>query len=126
MEGFAAVVRGVVMTALDDERRGEPLAPLAPHALRAAYWKSAREGLDGDAIDLAESHASVPAIDLLGGLVDRIRPALQQVGDYEQRAGTFGSQPTKTHEAREGHAGAPFCRIYCGTNIPVKSAWRKA
>ena len=80
---FAALVRGVVMTTLDDERRGEPLAPLAPHALRAAYWKSAREGLDGDAIDLAESHASVPAVDLLGGLVDRVRPALQQVGDYE-------------------------------------------
>ena len=80
---FAALVRGVVMTALDDERRGETLAPLAPHALRAAYWKSAREGLDGDAIDLAESHASVPAIDLLGGLVERIRPALEQVGDYE-------------------------------------------
>ncbi len=79
---FAALVRGCVMTALDDEARGEPLAPLAPHALRAAYWKSAREGLDGDAIDLTESHASLPAVDLLGGLVERIRPALDALGDY--------------------------------------------
>ncbi len=80
---LAALVRGTVMTALEDERRGETVAPLAPHALRAAYWKSAREGLDGHAIDLTESHASVPAVDLLDGLVDRIRPALEAVGDYD-------------------------------------------
>ena len=71
------------MTALDDERRGEPIAPLAPHALRAAYWMSAREGLDGNAIDLTESHAAVPAVDLLDRLTDRIRPALDAVGDYD-------------------------------------------
>lgn len=80
---LAALVRGCVMTALDDEQRGEAVTPLAPHALRAAYWKSAREGLDGDAIDLTESHASVPAVELLDGLVDRIRPALDAVGDYD-------------------------------------------
>ena len=80
---FAALVRGCVMTALDDERHGEPIAPLAPHALRAAYWMAAREGLDGNAIDLTESHAAVPAVDLLDRLTDRIRPALDAVGDYE-------------------------------------------
>ena len=80
---LAALVRGAVMTALEAEQRGESLAPLAPHALRAAYWKSARYGLDGDAIDLTGSHASVPAVELLHGLVDRIRPALETVGDYD-------------------------------------------
>jgi glutamate---cysteine ligase / carboxylate-amine ligase len=80
---LAALVRGCVMTALDDERRGETLAPLAPHALRAAYWKAARYGLDGEGIDLTDSHASMPAVDLLGGLVDHIRPALEAVGDYD-------------------------------------------
>jgi carboxylate-amine ligase len=71
------------MTALDDERRGEPSPPLTPHALKAAYWKSARDGLDGQAIDLLESHAPVPARELLGHLVERIRPALEAVGDYD-------------------------------------------
>ena len=71
------------MTALEAEQRGESLAPLAPYALRAAYWKSARDGLDGHAIDLTESHASVPALDLLNGLVDHVRPALEAVGDYD-------------------------------------------
>ena len=80
---LAALIRGCVMTALDAEQRGESVPPLAPHALRAAYWKSARDGLDGHAIDMTESHASVPAVDLLNGLVDRIRPALEAVGDHD-------------------------------------------
>jgi carboxylate-amine ligase len=80
---LAALVRGCVMTAMDAEERGESLAPPAPYSLRAAYWKSARYGLDGDAIDLTERHASVPAVDLLGGLVEHIRPALDAVGDYD-------------------------------------------
>ena len=80
---LATLIRAAVMTALAAEQRGESLAPLAPHALRAAYWKSARYGLDGQAIDLTESHASVPAVTLLNGLVDQVRPALEAVGDYD-------------------------------------------
>ncbi|OBA98613.1 carboxylate--amine ligase [Mycobacteriaceae bacterium 1482268.1] len=80
---LAALIRGCVMTALDAEKRDEGLAPLSPYALRAAYWKSARDGLGGDAIDLTESHASMPAAELLGRLVEHIRPALEDVGDYD-------------------------------------------
>jgi glutamate---cysteine ligase / carboxylate-amine ligase len=80
---LATLIRASVMTALDDERRGEPTPPLTPHALKAAYWKSARDGLDGKAIDLLESHAPVPARKLLQRLVDHVRPALEDVGDYK-------------------------------------------
>lgn len=80
---LAALVRAAVMTALEAERRKESLAPLANYALAAAYWKSARDGLDGHAVDLTESHASVPALQLLDGLVEHIRPALEAVGDYD-------------------------------------------
>jgi carboxylate-amine ligase len=79
---LATLIRACVMTALDDERRGEPTPPLTPHALKAAYWKSARDGLDGKAIDLFESHAAVPARELLERLVEHVRPALESVGDY--------------------------------------------
>ncbi len=79
---FAALVRGCVMTALDDERRGEPLVPLAPHALKAAYWKAARDGVDGEGVDL-ENHGAAPVQMLLGNLVERVRPALEAAGDYE-------------------------------------------
>ena len=80
---LAALIRGSVMTALDDERRGEPTTPLSPYALKAAYWKSARDGLDGKAIDLLESHAPVPTRKLLRRMVDHVRPALEDVGDYK-------------------------------------------
>jgi glutamate---cysteine ligase / carboxylate-amine ligase len=80
---LAALTRATVMTALDDERRGEPSPPLAPHALKAAYWKSARDGLDGDAVDLLESHECISARTLLGRLAEHVRPALEATGDCD-------------------------------------------
>jgi carboxylate-amine ligase len=80
---MAALIRGAVMTALDDERRGQQMPPLSPHALRAAYWKSARDGLDGEALDLTESHERAPARMVLGRMVSYVRPALEAVGDYD-------------------------------------------
>jgi carboxylate-amine ligase len=80
---LATLIRASVMTALDDERCREPTPPLTPHALKAAYWKSARDGLDGQGIDLLESHATVPARKLLAHMVDHVRPALEAVGDYD-------------------------------------------
>ncbi|MDG4665770.1 glutamate--cysteine ligase [Mycobacterium sp. 236(2023)] len=79
---FAALVRGCVMTVLDDDRRGTPVLPLAPHALKAAYWKAARDGLDGDGVDL-ENHAAAPALMILRNLVERVRPALEAAGDHD-------------------------------------------
>jgi carboxylate-amine ligase len=84
---LAALARAAVMTALDDERRGAPIPPLSPHALRAAYWKAARDGLDGEALDLIESHESAPARTLLSRMVEHVRPALEAVGDYDLVAG---------------------------------------
>lgn len=80
---LTALTRAAVMTAMDDERRGQPTPPLSPHALKAAYWKAARDGLDGDAVDLLESHERVPALALLNRLVDHVRPALEHTGDYD-------------------------------------------
>ncbi|WP_102143321.1 glutamate--cysteine ligase 2 [Mycobacterium hubeiense] len=80
---LATLIRAAVMTALEAERDGEGTPRLAPHALKAAYWKSARDGLDGEAIDLVQTHASAPTRALLSGFVDHVRPALEALGDYE-------------------------------------------
>jgi carboxylate-amine ligase len=80
---LACLVRVLVMTALDDEARGEPGIPLTPHALKAAYWRAARDGLAGSAIDLTGSHALVSVVDLLEALLERVTPALNAVGDYD-------------------------------------------
>jgi carboxylate-amine ligase len=93
---LATLIRASVMTALDDERRHVDLPRIAPYALKAAYWKSARQGLDGQAVDLVESHASVPAQDLLLRLVEHVRPALHVIGDYDM---------VRTELARIGEQG---------------------
>jgi carboxylate-amine ligase len=78
---LATLVRAAVMTAIDDEQSGAPVLPLTSHALKAAYWKAARDGLEGLSIDLADTHAPLPATRLLSNLVDRVEPALKAVGD---------------------------------------------
>ncbi|GAC1636173.1 MAG: glutamate--cysteine ligase [Mycobacterium sp.] len=80
---LATLIRASVMTALDDERHAVPTIPIAPHALKAAYWKSAHDGLDGQAVDLLESHVPVSARILLERLVDHVSAALDAVGDYD-------------------------------------------
>ncbi len=80
---LASLIRALVMTALEDEARGAPMLPLTSHALNVAYWKAARDGLGGSAIDLLDSHALVPVAQLLEGLLDRVTPALVAVGDYD-------------------------------------------
>lgn len=79
---FAALVRGCVMTALDEEKRGEPVLALPPYALKAAYWKAARDGLDGDGVDL-ENHSAATMLELIARLVEHVRPALELAGDHE-------------------------------------------
>lgn len=80
---YASLVRALVMTVVEDDRAGQPIQPVASHVLHAAYWTAARYGLEGRLVDLADSHALVPAPDLLDALVDRLRPALSALGDYD-------------------------------------------
>ncbi len=81
----ATLTRAAVMTALAEEQRGEPVPDIRAHELAAAYWSSARYGLDGPAVDpfSAGGDHTGPAVDLLGALIDRVAPALRTVGDYE-------------------------------------------
>jgi glutamate---cysteine ligase / carboxylate-amine ligase len=80
---LAALVRALVMTALEDGRRGAAALPLTSHALNVAYWKAAKDGLGGSAVDLMDSHGLVPTVQLLEGLIDRVTPALRAVGDAD-------------------------------------------
>lgn len=76
---LATLIRAAVMTALDspdDARR------LPPGALRAAYWKAAHDGLSGHTLDLIHGRGAVPAREQLGALVQRVRPALESLGEY--------------------------------------------
>jgi glutamate---cysteine ligase / carboxylate-amine ligase len=76
----AALIRSLVATLIDDIRDGRP-APDVPDALlAAAHWRAAHDGLEGDGVD-AVGGAVRPAWELVEGLVDRVRPALDRHGD---------------------------------------------
>jgi glutamate---cysteine ligase / carboxylate-amine ligase len=83
---LATLVRAAVMTALDARGHGEEPRRLAPAALRAAYWKAAHDGLAGRSLDLVDGRGALPAPELLGALVQRIRPALDALGEYDRVA----------------------------------------
>ncbi|WP_409348725.1 glutamate--cysteine ligase 2 [Nocardia fluminea] len=78
---LAALIRGLVTTALDAIAEDIP-APMVPgEILRAAYWNAARSGLDGNGLDVVAGRV-VPHQDLLAALVDDIAPALHRCGDH--------------------------------------------
>jgi len=81
---LAGLFRGLVLRAGQAYRAGEPLAPAKPPLHRAAMWRAARSGLEGDLLDLPRSPAPVPAAVAVERLVGELRPQLEELGDWEQ------------------------------------------
>lgn len=80
---LATLIRAGVMTALQARADGEPLPRLTDSAVRAAHWKSAHDGLDGHSLDLLHHNTSAPTEALVGQLINHVRPALEELGDYD-------------------------------------------
>jgi carboxylate-amine ligase len=96
---IATLVRAAVMTALDARGRDDEPGRLPPAALRAAYWKAARDGLSGNSLDLIHGRGAVPAREQLGALVQRVRPALDALGEYDRVVGELDRIATQGNGA---------------------------
>jgi carboxylate-amine ligase len=81
---LAGLFRGLVLRARQDYRAGRPSEPTKPPLHRAAMWRAARSGLDGDLLDLPRSPVPVPAAVAVERLVGELRPQLDELGDWEQ------------------------------------------
>ncbi|MEV6595687.1 carboxylate--amine ligase/circularly permuted type 2 ATP-grasp protein [Actinoplanes sp. NPDC051346] len=81
---LGGLFRGLVLRALQDHRAGRPPAPVRPPLHRAAMWRAARSGLEGDLLDLPRSPVPVPAAVAVERLVGDLRPQLEELGDWEQ------------------------------------------
>ncbi|MEV5297509.1 carboxylate-amine ligase [Amycolatopsis methanolica] len=77
---LAAVVRGLVLTAMSE--LDAPPPPVPGEVLRANLWRAARDGLDGSALH-PETGRLTPAPALISQLVERIRGALTETGDLD-------------------------------------------
>ena len=79
---IAALVRGLVQTAVDGWRAGDGVDPVRSEVLRLAAWRAGRSGVDGELLDPA-TWRPAPAADVLARLVDHVTPALEDAGDLD-------------------------------------------
>ncbi|MCT9929896.1 glutamate--cysteine ligase [Planotetraspora sp. A-T 1434] len=77
---LAALVRALAATALSDVRAGVPAPAVEQTVLRAASWRAARDGLEGEGLDLLTGNRE-PAWELACRLLDHVRPSLMDTGD---------------------------------------------
>ena len=80
---LVALVRACVRTVSDDEARGIPDEDVSRELLDAARWRAARDGLGGQLFDIGERRLK-PAADVLSGLMEKVRPALELEGAWDR------------------------------------------
>src|ERR687890_420670 len=80
---IAGLFRALVRRARQECAQGAPLPEVRHELLRAATWRAARSGLEGDLVNPAGSALMSPVL-LIGQLVDSLRPHLEAMGDFEQ------------------------------------------
>ncbi|MFZ0118408.1 MAG: carboxylate--amine ligase/circularly permuted type 2 ATP-grasp protein [Pseudonocardiaceae bacterium] len=83
---IAGLFRALVQRARGWVAEGKPFPDTRHELLRAATWRAARSGLEGDLVDLANPSgpALVPPSVLVERLVSDLRPELDESGDWKQ------------------------------------------
>ena len=79
---IAGLFRALVERELDAAQSGIPATILSPAMGRAAVWRAARSGLEGDLVDV-NAPASKPASEVVNELVAALRAQLEQSGDWD-------------------------------------------
>ncbi len=103
---LAGLFRALVARAGEDEDAGRPHRPVAPALIRAAMWRAARAGLEGDLVDLGDRRP-YPVQQVVRRLVDDLRPQLEAAGDW-------GTVRALTDEALRGGSSAARQRAAFG------------
>ncbi|XVQ13226.1 carboxylate-amine ligase [Spirillospora sp. CA-255316] len=104
----AALVRALVDTAAREWRDERPPDPVRTDLLRLAMWRASRSGLEGDLVHPVTRRAA-PAREVVGALLDHVRPALERNGDLETaerllarvvEEGTGACRQRRVHKAK--------------------------
>ena len=79
----AGLARSLVRVAAAGALAEEPFDQPRPEVLRAARWRAARHGLEGDLLDLHDL-VRRPAADVVCGLLVRLREDLEAAGEWDE------------------------------------------
>jgi carboxylate-amine ligase len=83
------LIAGLFRALVDHESQGlhadEPALIVLPPLGRAAIWRAARSGLEGELVDLTGPIAR-PAASVITDLLNRLRPQLEDTGDWDDIA----------------------------------------
>ncbi|MFD0689279.1 carboxylate--amine ligase/circularly permuted type 2 ATP-grasp protein [Actinomadura fibrosa] len=79
---LAGLFRAMVSAELEAAAADAPPAPIPNEIVRAATWRAARSGLEGELVD-PDGGGPVPAPELVRRTLDGLRPALEEHGDWE-------------------------------------------
>jgi carboxylate-amine ligase len=80
---LAGLIRALVATLHSQVLRHDPVFLPRPEVVRMAHWQAARYGLSGNLIDVI-AQRQVPASTLISQLLDFVRPALEESGDWSE------------------------------------------
>jgi glutamate---cysteine ligase / carboxylate-amine ligase len=80
---IAGLFRALVARATADADAGLPFPSFGHELLRAASWRAARSGLEGDLVEPSGPTLVSPPL-MIGRLVEHLRPQLEDLGDWEQ------------------------------------------
>lgn len=83
---IAGLFRALVEREVQGLRAGVPAVDVSPPLGRAALWRAARSGLEGELVDI-DGPVSRSAGDVLTDLVHWLRPQLEAAGDWQMVAG---------------------------------------
>jgi glutamate---cysteine ligase / carboxylate-amine ligase len=81
---IAGLFRALVRREHEAYQAGSPVPMVRPPLHRAAIWRAARSGLEGDLLDLPRSPVPVSAALAVDRLVADLRPHLEATGDWAQ------------------------------------------
>jgi carboxylate-amine ligase len=81
---IAGLFRAMVRAAEIADAAGEPLVPRRAPVHRAAMWQAARGGLSGRLLGDSAHPRPVQATTAVRHLIRRLRPQLEELGDFEQ------------------------------------------
>ena len=100
---LAGLARALTRTCVLAEQRGEPEQDLPAEVLRAATWRAARFGVDGELLD-PERGVPVPAAAVVTALLEHVRPALEEAGDAAEVDELTGAVLSRGSGARRQRA----------------------